>query len=204
MKKIFRIQRRLRAHAKFSITEKTGTFSNRYFGPENIIRKINTVMPQRIFFYRGPSSSCVRVVNIYCSRLKLSEVFSGQLFWRFLAIFTKQLLFVTGTIDGISCSSRGRRTLRSRRKGFCCESPPSTCGMMGRIVLHRRSQPLHINPYFITLMINFHCSLQTYNQRKILEFTCHTAFFVSIVIVQWADLIICKTRRNSLFTQGMK
>lgn len=43
----------------------------------------------------------------------------------------------------------------------------------------------------------------TYNQRKILEFTCHTAFFVSIVIVQWADLIICKTRRNSLFTQGM-
>lgn len=48
MKKIFRIQRRLRAHAKFSITEKTGNFSNRYFGPENIIRKINTVM--RIFF----------------------------------------------------------------------------------------------------------------------------------------------------------
>lgn len=45
---------------------------------------------------------------------------------------------------------------------------------------------------------------QTYSQRKQLEFTCHTAFFVSIVIVQWADLIICKTRRNSLFTQGMK
>merc|ERR1712214_171732 len=32
----------------------------------------------------------------------------------------------------------------------------------------------------------------TYKDRKILEFTCHTAFFVSIVIVQWADLIICK------------
>ncbi|XP_034038721.1 sodium/potassium-transporting ATPase subunit alpha-2 [Thalassophryne amazonica] len=43
----------------------------------------------------------------------------------------------------------------------------------------------------------------TYEQRKIVEFTCHTAFFVSIVIVQWADLIICKTRRNSLFQQGM-
>lgn len=43
----------------------------------------------------------------------------------------------------------------------------------------------------------------SYAQRKELEFTCHTAFFVSIVIVQWADLIICKTRRNSLFTQGM-
>lgn len=44
----------------------------------------------------------------------------------------------------------------------------------------------------------------TYAQRKKLEYTCHTAFFVSIVIVQWADLIICKTRRLSLFQQGMK
>lgn len=45
---------------------------------------------------------------------------------------------------------------------------------------------------------------QTYEQRKVVEFTCHTAFFVSIVVVQWADLIICKTRRNSVFQQGMK
>ncbi|XP_003795244.1 sodium/potassium-transporting ATPase subunit alpha-4 [Otolemur garnettii] len=43
----------------------------------------------------------------------------------------------------------------------------------------------------------------TYEQRKVVEFTCQTAFFVSIVIVQWADLIICKTRRNSVFQQGM-
>jgi len=44
----------------------------------------------------------------------------------------------------------------------------------------------------------------TYSDRKILEYTCHTAFFVSIVIVQWADLIICKTRKLSVFQQGMK
>ncbi|XP_006895523.1 PREDICTED: sodium/potassium-transporting ATPase subunit alpha-4 [Elephantulus edwardii] len=44
----------------------------------------------------------------------------------------------------------------------------------------------------------------TYEQRKVVEFMCQTAFFVSIVIVQWADLIICKTRRNSVFQQGMK
>ncbi|XP_054419201.1 sodium/potassium-transporting ATPase subunit alpha-4 isoform X2 [Pteronotus mesoamericanus] len=44
----------------------------------------------------------------------------------------------------------------------------------------------------------------TFEQRKVLEFTCQTAFFVSIVVVQWADLIICKTRRNSFFQQGMK
>ncbi|XP_022668605.1 sodium/potassium-transporting ATPase subunit alpha-like isoform X4 [Varroa destructor] len=44
----------------------------------------------------------------------------------------------------------------------------------------------------------------TYHHRKALEFTCHTAFFVSIVIVQWADLVICKTRRNSIVHQGMR
>merc|ERR1719370_480939 len=44
----------------------------------------------------------------------------------------------------------------------------------------------------------------TYFQRKELELTCHTAFFVTIVIVQWADLIICKTRKLSVFQQGMK
>lgn len=43
----------------------------------------------------------------------------------------------------------------------------------------------------------------TYQQRKALEYTCHTAFFVSVVVVQWTDLLICKTRRNSLFQQGM-
>ena len=44
----------------------------------------------------------------------------------------------------------------------------------------------------------------TFAERKKLEYTCHTAFFVSIVIVQWTDLIICKTRRLSVFQQGMK
>jgi len=44
----------------------------------------------------------------------------------------------------------------------------------------------------------------TYKNRKTLEYTCHTAFFVSIVVVQWADLIICKTRKLSVFQQGMK
>jgi len=44
----------------------------------------------------------------------------------------------------------------------------------------------------------------SYSQRKIVEFTCHTMFFTAIVIVQWADVLICKTRRLSIFQQGMK
>jgi len=44
----------------------------------------------------------------------------------------------------------------------------------------------------------------TFQQRKVLEYTTNTAFFVAIVIVQWADLIISKTRRLSVFQQGMR
>nr|CAD7447538.1 unnamed protein product [Timema bartmani] len=44
----------------------------------------------------------------------------------------------------------------------------------------------------------------TYQSRKELEFTCHTGFFVTIVVVQWVDLIICKTRRSSIFHHGMR
>ncbi|KAL7673335.1 hypothetical protein ACOME3_008194 [Neoechinorhynchus agilis] len=43
----------------------------------------------------------------------------------------------------------------------------------------------------------------TTEQRRVLEDTCQTAFFLSIVMVQWTDLIICKTRRLSLFQHGM-
>merc|ERR1711865_1040392 len=30
-----------------------------------------------------------------------------------------------------------------------------------------------------------------------------TAYFISVVVVQWADLVICKTRMNSIYEQGM-
>ncbi|KAI4886142.1 hypothetical protein NFI96_015291 [Prochilodus magdalenae] len=43
----------------------------------------------------------------------------------------------------------------------------------------------------------------TYESRKVLEHVCHTAYFVSIVIVQVADTVICKTRVNSILQQGM-
>nr|XP_056716912.1 potassium-transporting ATPase alpha chain 2 [Euleptes europaea] len=43
----------------------------------------------------------------------------------------------------------------------------------------------------------------TFYQRQYLEWTGYTAFFVSITIEQVADLIIRKTRRNSIFQQGL-
>lgn len=49
------------------------------------------------------------------------------------------------------------------------------------------------------------CPPQTYEQRKVVEFTCHTAFFASIVVVQWADLHhLQDPPPNSVFQQGMK
>uniref|UniRef100_A0A915L8Z0 Cation-transporting P-type ATPase C-terminal domain-containing protein n=1 Tax=Romanomermis culicivorax TaxID=13658 RepID=A0A915L8Z0_ROMCU len=41
-----------------------------------------------------------------------------------------------------------------------------------------------------------------YFRRKALEYTCQSAFFAAIVIVQWADLLIAKNRRNSIIEQG--
>nr|XP_020649929.1 potassium-transporting ATPase alpha chain 2 [Pogona vitticeps] len=43
----------------------------------------------------------------------------------------------------------------------------------------------------------------TFEQRRNLQYHGYTAFFVSITIQQVADLIIRKTRRNSIFQQGL-
>ncbi|KAI2800570.1 Sodium/potassium-transporting ATPase subunit alpha-1 [Blomia tropicalis] len=42
----------------------------------------------------------------------------------------------------------------------------------------------------------------SYQARMRLQNACQTAFFVAIVVTQWFDLIISKTRRNSIISQG--
>ena len=44
----------------------------------------------------------------------------------------------------------------------------------------------------------------SYGQRMMLQQTCNGAYFLAIVQVQWADVIISKTRMLSIFQQGMK
>ncbi|XP_076455702.1 sodium/potassium-transporting ATPase subunit alpha-3-like [Babylonia areolata] len=44
----------------------------------------------------------------------------------------------------------------------------------------------------------------TRSQRLDMEYSGYTVFFLTIVLVQWSDIIICKTRRLSLIHQGMK
>jgi len=43
---------------------------------------------------------------------------------------------------------------------------------------------------------------QMFDRRNALR-SANTAYFISIIVVQWADLMICKTRSRSLFEQGM-
>ena len=43
----------------------------------------------------------------------------------------------------------------------------------------------------------------TYEARKILSTPATQHFFTAIVVVQWADLIICKTRILSIFSHGI-
>lgn len=42
----------------------------------------------------------------------------------------------------------------------------------------------------------------SFESRKTLEYTCYTAFMISVVVTQWADLLVCKTRINSIVEQG--
>eukprot|EP00939_MAST-03C_sp_MAST-3C-sp1_P003009 g3009.t1 len=49
-----------------------------------------------------------------------------------------------------------------------------------------------------------HCAnVASRNSMKETLHHAQCAYFVSIVIVQWADLVICKTRMNSIYHQGM-
>ncbi|XP_045483726.1 sodium/potassium-transporting ATPase subunit alpha-like [Harmonia axyridis] len=43
----------------------------------------------------------------------------------------------------------------------------------------------------------------SFESRKTLQYTCYTAFMISVVVTQWADLLVCKTRINSIVEQGM-
>lgn len=43
----------------------------------------------------------------------------------------------------------------------------------------------------------------SYAARNELLYRCHSAYFLSIVIIQWADLIISKTRIMSIFKHGL-
>eukprot|EP00095_Tigriopus_kingsejongensis_P006796 snap_masked-scaffold1064_size65302-processed-gene-0.1 protein:Tk06796 transcript:snap_masked-scaffold1064_size65302-processed-gene-0.1-mRNA-1 annotation:"sodium potassium-transporting atpase subunit alpha-like isoform x2" len=43
----------------------------------------------------------------------------------------------------------------------------------------------------------------TYEDRKNLEYSCHAGVLFSIVLMQWVTLVICKTRRLSIFQRGM-
>merc|ERR1711865_725959 len=65
----------------------------------------------------------------------------------------------------------------------------------------------YIDPDFTVADCNLaDCNLVAgmyYDTRMTILAKAQTSFLVSIVVAQWSDVIICKTRENSIFTQGM-
>ncbi|ESN95059.1 hypothetical protein HELRODRAFT_157737 [Helobdella robusta] len=43
----------------------------------------------------------------------------------------------------------------------------------------------------------------SYSERLVAQYTMYSTYFMSIVVGQWFNLMVCKTRRNSLLEQGM-
>lgn len=43
----------------------------------------------------------------------------------------------------------------------------------------------------------------SYQDRKVVEYTCSSAYMVSVVVTQLANITVCRTRYNSMFRQGM-
>jgi len=64
------------------------------------------------------------------------------------------------------------------------------CDYQGEKITNGGGHPASIFPYQMHDRVN---ALRNSN----------TAYFISIIIVQWGDLMICKTRSRSLFEQGM-
>jgi len=64
------------------------------------------------------------------------------------------------------------------------------------------NQTTYLHP-FCNLADGFRTAADCYNPRNALPYA-QCAFFVSIIIVQWSDLMACKTRSLSITTQGMR
>ena len=49
-----------------------------------------------------------------------------------------------------------------------------------------------------------HFSIKNFEQRKDILVGAQSAYFIAVIVVQWIDVIINKTRRLSVFSQGMR
>ena len=45
---------------------------------------------------------------------------------------------------------------------------------------------------------------QTYDQRSDILSEAQSAYFIIVVMTQWSDVVVCKTRRLSLFQHGFE
>jgi len=98
------------------------------------------------------------------------------------------------------------RFMRSDALLSCCE--PSMCMYHGGGEEIFFTNPLHDQAMWTKTCGNIDAkdwTLYALPKEKRIDTlrAAQTAYFISIIVVQWADLLICKTRTLSIFTHGM-
>ena len=85
--------------------------------------------------------------------------------------------------------------------GYCAAENADQYGFPGREMLNEGERARQGSYYWWNGQVQFYPNVDS--QKNVL-YTGQTAYFAAVVISRTADLIICKTRKESLFTQGMR
>ncbi len=85
--------------------------------------------------------------------------------------------------------------------GYCAAENADQYGFPGREMLNQGERARQGSYYWWNGQVQFYPNVDS--QKNVL-YTGQTAYFAAVVISRTADLIICKTRKESLFTQGMR
>lgn len=84
---------------------------------------------------------------------------------------------------------------------YCSQPNADQYGFPGREMLNEGERARQGSYYWWNGQVQFFPNLES--QKNVL-YTGQTAYFAAVVIARTADLLICKTRKESLFTQGLR
>lgn len=84
---------------------------------------------------------------------------------------------------------------------YCATPNASSYGFAGRDLAYKDKVAPQGGYYWWNGMVQYWPNME--NQGSVLR-TAQTAYFAGVVVARTADLLICKTRKESIFTQGLR
>lgn len=84
---------------------------------------------------------------------------------------------------------------------YCALPNADQYGFPDREMMNEGERALQGSYYWWNGQVQYYANLDS--QKNVL-YTGQTAYFAAVVVARTADLVICKTRKESLFTQGMR